>query len=252
MFKDLTLITCSYGTPEITTTMLKSFVSVHGDGPHNLLLMENSTNEDTVKLLKDNNIGYIRNAGFTHSEGVDLALGMCKTRYALLVDTDIIFEEKIDGLVDMLVKSGATLMGTICGDRAGYKLKPRVHPWFCFINVDNIKKCNIRFHVKNDDRLWKTNSMGFYQNIPLNGSPDNLFEYYDVGATFFEDVSRAGLKTFNVNGIEKVYTHYEGSSWKKLAGDVGNRVQHHKTMMEYRKVYEKYLTVDISNKFILR
>ena len=68
--RDLTLITCSYNTPIVVEIMLKSFVSFHGV-PQRLILFENSTNDETAKLLDKSNVPYIRTRGGTHPKSVD-------------------------------------------------------------------------------------------------------------------------------------------------------------------------------------
>lgn len=247
-FEDLTLISCSYGTPLITLTMLKSYVDKHGEGPHNLLIMENSPDEATVKLLKEHNVPFIRNKGFTHATAVDLALKLCKTKYALLVDTDIIFERPIDKLYEVFKNSGAALMGTIWTHRGGHKLQPRVHPWYCFINIEDIQSKSINFYRPEDPRIANTNSAGFYQNVPENAVWSSN-EFYDVGATFFEDITNNGLKIINANGIENFYTHYEGCSWYKNSPNK-NIVQAGKEKAKkYSQEVKKHNHIDVSNSF---
>ena len=63
---DLTLITCSYNTPDITLTMLKSWVSVHGEGQQRLILSDNSTDNNTSDVLKLYNVPHLSNFGKTH------------------------------------------------------------------------------------------------------------------------------------------------------------------------------------------
>ncbi len=209
--ENLTLLSCSYNTPEITEAMIKSFVHFFGkDYP--ILIIENSTDERTVKILEENNIEYIRNPGGTHSPSVDIALDKCKTDYAILVDTDILFLDKSKDILQAIMKSDMTLAGTVCASRFGHNLFPRVHPWFLFIDVKKIKELGIKFHDEN--RIVATKSDSFYKNLPLAPIEPAICKY-DVGATFYEDVVNAGLKVFDSPAIPKVYTHMECASWLK-------------------------------------
>jgi hypothetical protein len=201
---NLTLAACSYNTPEVTLTMLKSFFKYHDETT--VLICENSTNNDTTEALKEAKVNYVLNKAGLHSPSVDILLQSCTTDYMLLVDTDIIFLQPHNNIFKQFIEMNLTLMGEICGDRGGKKLYNRVHPWHCFINVKNIKANNIKFY--DDKRL----------------SNQTNKKIYDVGASFFEDIKKQNLKIGNVKLQDKYYRHYEGMSWrtKKYGEKDGN------------------------------
>ena len=219
MFSDLTILVASYNTPLYILRMLQSFVAIHGDGPFNILIMENSTDLETRKLLDENGIDYIGNPGGTHSESVDVLIKACNTKYALLVDSDVIFLHPINKLIETMKANDGTLMGETQGDRGGYKLFDRIVPWFCFINIDNIKKYKINFH--NQILIDKTNSNYFYKAIPINPHTNNLERFYDTGATFYKHINDKKLTILNTKGINKYYKHFEGTSWRRTSGHEG-------------------------------
>lgn len=190
---NITLISCSYNTPDVTSNMLKSFVSLHPECP--ILISENSTNSDTENILKAANIPYILNRGSTHGPSVDKLFQQVDTDYVLLVDTDVIFLKKHDTIFENFQKLNLTIMGEVVGDRGGKKLYKRVNPWHCFINLQKIKEYKINF--------FDTERMQSRGKI-----------IYDVGSTFFEDVRKNNLKIgiFEGNGV--YYKHYEGLSWR--------------------------------------
>lgn len=194
--KDLTLLSASYNTPGVTKTMLQSFFFHH---PYQVkvLISENSTNDSTVKILKENNVNFLRNKKMLHGPAVNLLLENCKTEYALLVDTDIIFLKNHQDIFEQFKENNLTLLGEICGDRGGKKLHKRVHPWHCFINVKNIKKNKIKFYDK--ERQSVVHDVG-----------------YDIGSMFFEDIHKNKLKIGDVNLNNDYYRHYEGMSWRTL------------------------------------
>ena len=57
----------------------------------------------------------------------------------------------------------------------------------------------------NENRIAKTNSNGFYNNIPINGN-DGLVKY-DVGSTFFEDILEAKLLVANIKWAHNNFIH---------------------------------------------
>jgi GT2 family glycosyltransferase len=243
---NLTVISCSYNTPQVTEVMLKSFIKVHGDGPFNFLLAENSTNDETKNILDEAGINYIDNPGGTHHSGVQLLLDACKTKYALLVDTDIVFKSNIKSLLTAMEQNDITMLGEVCGSRGGYNLHPRVHPWFCLINVENIKKHNIKF--TDMVRVKATGSDGFYNNIPINQRPNDGTFLYDVGATFYEDIIKANLKVANIPNLNKWFVHYEGSSWQRISGHQGFENLGNSVWQRFQKEIVEHKDIDIKGK----
>jgi len=246
---DLTLITCSYNTPLITLTMLRSWMAVH-NRTQRLILIDNSTDQLTRGLLYDNKIPYVCTPGNSHGQGVNEALKLCKTKYALLVDTDVIFLKDHTDIFITFKEMDLTLMGKIEGDRGGKSIYNRVNPWHCFINVENIKQNNILFF--NEQKMK---------------SSFNTKKIYDIGSTFFEDIRKADLKIGNADFANVYYQHLEGMSWYKNKFDASKEdtgidfggthnnpgfVQAHDTKLDYftKFIMPKYDNVKIANKFI--
>jgi hypothetical protein len=172
--------------------MLKSFTSIHPECP--VLVCDNSTDNDTQAILTKSNIPFFSNKGGLHGPSVDLLLSKVKTRYVLLVDTDVIFLKNHDAVFEQFCEKNISLMGEIVGDRGGKLLHLRVHPWHCFIDVRNIRD----------------NSINFYDDVRMKSRDSRR---YDVGSSFFEDIKKAGLLIANYNGQNYLYKHYEGMSW---------------------------------------
>jgi len=248
LLNDLTLITCSFNTPDVTLTMLRSYVAHHGDGPHRVIIMENSTEEETRHLLHANDIPYVPNPGGTHSPSVDRALDQCATRYALLLDTDIVFNRPIHKLLELFRRHELTLMGAVCGDRGGYRLHPRVHPWFCLMDAADIRRHGIRFH--DEERIRRTGSDGFFKNIPIQQRADGEdTALYDVGATFYEDIDRAGLRIGHAELEPYFFTHYEGMSWHRKSGLDGYVTLGARAANVFLHAHEKYGGIDLFGRF---
>lgn len=220
--KNLTLLTCSYNTPLVTANMLKTFLHIHPGCK--VLVSENSTNNDTVNIIEEAKIPYIRNYGGLHGPSVDVLFKVCTTRYALLVDTDIIFLQEHSSVFEQFKANDITLMGEIVGDRGGKKLYPRVNPWHCFIDLEKVKNHNINF-------------------FDLHKKQASTDRIYDVGSTFFEDVKANKLRIADYNGNNYLYKHYEGMSWRvnkygSVDGDIdidNNATHSSKALYDYGK-----------------
>ena len=230
---DITLATCSYNTPDVTLTMLKSFFKFHDQT--SVLVCDNSTNDDTSKLLQDHRVNFIKNKNGLHAPSVDILIDNCKTKYMLLVDTDIIFLKAHEDIFKQFKLMDLTLMGEICGDRGGKRLHNRVHPWHCFIDIEKIKNKNIKF---------------FDIDRHQNNKTDKI---YDVGATFFEDIRKNNLKIGNVNLQDDYFKHYEGMSWRvlKYGNKDGNidldasATHNNSELLKYGKFIERMYQIEI-------
>jgi len=231
--------------------MLRSWIHTHGDIPQKLIIVENSTNDDTREILAENNIDYILNEGGTHGSSVNIAIDKCDTDYALLVDTDVIFKQSHEELFKLFEQNELTLMGKVEGDRGGKHIRNRVNPWHCFINVKHLKENNISFF---DEDKFKVALKSDY--------------IYDVGSTMFEDVHSKKMKIADMDFHNKHYIHFEGLSWYTNKYDSSKQDTHsidfdpngsHNNKMLYdagiqkHNLYESYTeylqTINILNKF---
>lgn len=193
---DLTLITCNYNTPNLIIKLLQSVKHTSSQLPK-IIVINTSTTEDSDKILSENNIPYFNFKGASHGEAVDLAFEKVKTKYVLLVDSDVIFLKDFLPVFEKFKSLNLTLMGKVVGNVAGKNLYERVEPWYCFIDYEKIKKNKIHFFDK--ERVKKSKK-------------DNI-KVYDVGSTMFEDVQKADLLIGNVD-LENIYfKHYGGMSW---------------------------------------
>lgn len=247
--KDFTLIVPSYNTEEITLCFLRSFVQNHPNWQANLILSDNSTNDLTKNLLDKYKIPYYSDPGSTHSPSVQKMLDLCKTKYAIHCDTDILFSQSILKLLELFIENDLSLMGEKQDSRGGYNLYSRIAPYFCVFDVEKIRENGCVFH--DDSRIDLTNSRGFFNNVPLQ--PNNGQKYYDCGSIIFEDCTKKGLKIGNISGIiQKYVTHFEGMSWRSKSGINGYIVQGNKVYNSYKIVVNKLglEKVGIEGKFV--
>jgi glycosyltransferase involved in cell wall biosynthesis len=191
---NLSILTCCYNTPQEVVKLLRSVKQTSEELPK-LLLMNTSTN-DSELVFQRNEIPYFNYRGGIHGEAVNLGLRKVKTRYVLLVDSDVIFLKDYKKAFERFKECGCALMGKVVGDCAGKSLYPRVEPWYCFIDLDQLKKHKIEFFDR--ERTLKSKSSD---------------RVYDIGSTMFEDVEKAGLKIGDADMEGKYFRHYGGMSW---------------------------------------
>jgi len=170
----LTLITCANNTPETLASMLKSFTAFHGDGPHRLILFENSTGEHAANMLDESRIPYIRNAGGAYAGSIDEAIKICTTKHALIVSPDIVFNQSVISLYEAFIKNDGIIMGEVCGAPA------EVRPGFIFIDAEKINRAGISFLGS------RTSFYGEIRNAGLNiiqckADPDFFTRCTDAG-----------------------------------------------------------------------
>ena len=221
---DITLITCSYNTPLVTECMLKTFSYFH-KGKHKICLIENSDNNETKLLLDNYNIPYVNgkkvleqnnNWGWSHHKGLDWAVKNIKTKYCLIVDTDILFLKPILNFLDILKEDNSIVaLGPHQIFPPKLKLSPRVHPCFMFLNAEFFNSySDLTFSYTNDPK-------------------------HDVGSYFYERVYELGKSIYFIEH-NKYYNHLEGASWaveKNTVNDI------------YKKISKKLSHISIKNCF---
>lgn len=251
--ENLTIGTCAYGMEGCVVLMLKSLINVYRGEDHekfNLLILDNSPDDEVTKALLKFDISCMRNPNGIHSKGVDILIDHCPTKYMLLVDTDILFLAKVEGLIGPIMEKGAALAGEFCADRAGYKLHPRIHPWFCVIDVEKIKANNIKFHC--EKRSQENGSEHFYKHVPINRNIYNAVPMWDVGSSFYHDIKKAGLGIMEIMNIYSFHAHFEGMSWNIKSG-IDSIVKRGEEMLKtYSAATMVLQNVKIKDKFICR
>lgn len=191
--KDLTIVTCDYNTPDLILNLRYS-IRLHIGSDVKILVMNTSTDESDYNY---HDITKVNLSGLTHGKAVNIALDLVDTRYMLLVDSDILLLKDIKNVYQRFVEGGFALMGNVSGDRGGKKLFPRVDPWFCLMDLKQLREHDIKFF--DEERTRKSRQM---------------IRVYDVGSTMFEDVMKNGLSIANVPLEGKYFKHYEGMSWR--------------------------------------
>lgn len=211
-YADLTVIICSYKANKEFKLCLHQLGAAGFTG-ENLLIYENSPVDymENRNMLNEFGIKYIDNPGGDHANTMNKALEACNTKYALLLDSDCIVLSELYTQFDFVKKNNIRLYGDIQGDRGGFHIHKRVHPWFCFVDIEFIKNINSQF--VDFERIRASHSETFVDCSRLSEQRDRNGFYYDAGSSMFEDVIRYGGVVADI-GDNKPYWHKEGSSWR--------------------------------------
>lgn len=202
---DLTLVSCNHDTPDLILNLQKSIENTQFIIPQILII-------DTGFYPSKDYNGKLRTYHMhctSHGVAVNESFDLVKTRYMLLIDSDVLFLKDIKHPFEKFKECGAALMGEVVGDRGDKSLYPRVNPWFCFIDLKQLKEHDILFYDKERTERSKRKLM----NPP---------RVYDIGSTMFEDVVNAGLTIADVKMEGKYFKHYEGMSWRVQKYDPNN------------------------------
>jgi glycosyltransferase involved in cell wall biosynthesis len=191
--QDLTIVTCDYNTPNLIKNLRRS-IRFHMGENVKILVINTSTINEKYEFP---DITQVNISGLTHGRAVNIAMGLVDTRYMLLIDSDVLILNECNKPYNRFLEGGFALMGNVSGDRGGKKLFPRVDPWFCFMDLHQLKNHDIKFF--DEERTKKSRQ---------------LIRVYDVGSTMFEDVMKNGLLVANVQLENKYFKHYEGMSWR--------------------------------------
>lgn len=233
IMSDLSIVVCNHDTPDLIKNLVTSIKNVSITVPEILVI---ETGDSKKKLgwedMIQGGVSYHRYYNQSHGNGVNRSFDLVRTRYMLLVDSDVLLLDDIEKPFNLFKDGGFTLMGEVVGDRGGKSLYPRVNPWFCFMDLEQLKKHGIKFYDK--ERTDKSKKSG---------------RVYDIGSTMFEDVVNADLMVANVKLENKYFKHYEGMSWRVQKynpdngdTDIDNGGTHdNKALYEYGlKVQEQY------------
>ncbi len=246
-YNDLTVAIPSYNTPGVLVYALKSLAHNFPGIFFKLIISENSTNEDTANLLRKLGIPFYRNPGSKHSPSVQDMMDKCKTRYMLHLDSDILVLNNFTNLLNLFVSKDLTLMGEVQRDRGGYKLKPRVAPYFCLMDLEKIYSKGCMFH--DQERIDKTGSQGFFNNLPIQENHGGT--YYDCGSILFEDCEKKDLKVGDLGGtLAKYILHAESISWAPNSGIEGYENLGKWRLARFMESAKKFDGVELRGRFV--
>lgn len=237
---NLTLLTVNWNQQPCVELLLKSFVKHHyGGTPIELLLVDNYSTDGSREWLYDNEIPFVHmDSNVGHENALNHVFNEIKTKYVLLLDTDVEFYENITDylyfLNDTRISAGELIDKNYIGND---KIKDRISPWFWLFDYSKVREAGIDiFRTKED---WS----------------------YDVGSEFWERIRDAGFSNYNIERLPgdqdkdivsmryEKYGHIGKVSWNLL--NHGDRQTEVMTRREYVKERLKlYSDIDLKGKFI--
>lgn len=237
--KKIILCTVHFNTPDLMDALIKS-IEMHVPNYH-LYIFDNSdiepynTDNEHVTII-DNTKGQIINfdeflerypnrfkyggkgngwASAKHCYTIQKCIDMIKKPFILL-DSDVLLKKDISELYDPTCVAVGTL-------RTFHIKKHRVLPFVCFINPKKMKELNISY---------------FDERRMLGLNFDDNTDYYDTGASFYEDIKDTGL--FKNIDFSDYILHYGSGSWEcKSRESKGHTTCSSKQWLDQNKMYWK-------------
>lgn len=220
ILNDITLLTCTFNNNTLTKCMIMSFFKQTGLFVP-VVIMDNGTVESCTDDMRSvftviDNTNFKLTPDFkqvsrNHCASIDYVLRHCvKTKYAILCDNDILFKPKIKDLLAFLDRyDSIDAVGQIELSKRGYRL----FPFFCIINVEKMKKMNVRYFDENNcmnNLETKYDNTGHWlSNKILSNTPCGL----DTGGSFLTEIKQKkwDIKEIKINDY---ITHFASASWR--------------------------------------
>lgn len=240
--EDITLITVNWNQRPSLELLLKSYVQHHWIGnPLKIILFDNNSEDGSKEWLLENGIPFISShENIGHENAINKIYDRVRTKYVLLVDSDVQFTDYvfdyIDRLDNIIVSAGELIDKNFIND---IKIKDRISPWFTLFNYHRVKDAGINLFRRAACEDWT----------------------YDVGSDFYERITKAGFQNFNIERLpgnqddDLVSMKYEKfRHWGKVSWDVFEHldrvteiVKRREAILEEVKLYHN---IDLKDKFI--
>jgi len=171
MRPDLSLFVINWNNKPCLELLLKSYVHYHYNGePLKLILGDNGSNDSSLVFYFENEIPFYREPkNIGHEQLVDKLYPRITTKYVLLVDSDILFNENCLTYLNDLENDNFIAAGDlIISDRINEnQIKPRIAPWFILFNIEECRKHGITYFRNKSDWSYDVGSQ-FYENLWQN------------------------------------------------------------------------------------
>lgn len=237
---DVTLIVVNWNQRPCIELLLKSYCQHHYIGsPLKLILFDNGSEDGSKEWMLENDIPFISSSvNIGHENALNKIYNQIKTRYALLVDSDVQFKgyvfDYLDNLDNIVVSAGELIDKNYIN---GTKIKDRISPWFTLFNYERVKEAGITTFRANED--WT----------------------YDVGSEFYENIVRAGFQNFNIDRLpgdqdnDLISMKYEKfRHWGKVSWDVFEHLDRVTEIVKRREAIlgelKVYSEIELKGKFI--
>lgn len=236
--KDITLVSVNWNQKKMMEVMLKSYVSHHYNGEKlNLILVDNGSIDGSKEWLIANKISHISlSDNIGHEQAINLIYPLIKTKYVLIVDTDIMFTKNVVDAYKDIFNDEIKLVGDYITMHTP-PLVPRIAAWFFFLDIQSMREKGV--DVFRDAENW----------------------IYDVGSWQTEKVLENGYKFYHtqrrnketdendeiIGMIYDTHIHMGKMSWDLEAHK--DRISEVTKRRDYINKLDTYNNVDLSNKF---
>lgn len=238
--KDLTLISINWNQQKATELMLKSYIKNHYKQELlNLILVDNGSNDNSKQWLIENQIPFIslpKNIG--HEQAINYIYPMIKTKYALIVDTDILFLKNVYDEYIPKFNDKVKLIGEYITQHTP-PLVPRIAAWFFFYDIAAVRASGINVFRDADNWIYDVASWQTEKIL------EKGFEFYDIKRL-------TPIENENTEAIGMIYDthiHFGKTSW-----DIKNHADRVEEVNKRRNIISEklneYSDIDLKNKFI--
>lgn len=211
---EFTAVICSYKAHRAFKLCLHQLAR-YGFTKDNIIISENSPSYFTSNraLLDKYNIPYLQNPDMNLADALNEILPKVKTKYALILDSDTFCIIDPLKIFEKVKTHNVQLFGDISNNRGGFRTHKRVNPWYCFVDVEFMKKNNILFNDM--ERIVESKSLPMVDRNHFMDVMNKNTLYYDAGSTMYEDVQQAGGVIGDI-GEFLPYIHVGAASWQDL------------------------------------
>lgn len=238
MRSDLCLFIINWSNRPCLELCLKSYVKHHYNGePLKLILGDNCSTDDSLQFYIDNRIPFYREpTNIGHEQLIDKLYPRLSTKYVLLCDSDILFNENCSEYLDVL-KDNAAAGDLITGDQLNSPIKPRLGAWFIAFDRERCWQAGITYFRNKTDWSYDCASQ-FYENLWMNNLPVHIIPRLPGNPDSDQEGMRYGK-----------FSHLLRMSW-----DLNKHADREGEIMMRRKYVESRLNefrdIDLKNKFI--
>lgn len=230
----ITIATCNFNTTELTNNLLNSIKKKFNKYKYELIILDNSNkipfilksnikyhkNCINIKILNNYNSKYINfdnilntcpyklmpnngnNYGsLKHAFSIQFLLNICTTKYLLLFDSDTELLKDIDFISNNYITVSDIEYNNKIDSRMNNKIytsKTRFMPFIQLFNIDKINKAHLKYFD--------------YSRMHGVLAP-NRGNYYDTGASFYEDIIKNKLNFLQIS-YSNYINHLDHGSWK--------------------------------------
>lgn len=238
-WNDLTLMLVNWQTLPCVQLALKTYYLHHKNGsPLHIAMADNGSTDGSKEWLRENNIPFLDSPdNIGHEQMINHLYPDIKTKYCLLIDTDVIFHSNCYNYLYYLSDSVIAAGDLIRGDNLGSEIKPRLGAWWIIFDIDACRTIGITKFRDTEDWSYDCGSH-FYERIWMNNKSVHIIPRlpghidYDILGMKYGTHSHLGKMSWNLNN------HSDRTD------EVNRRKAY---VLEQLKNYED---IDLKNKFI--